>query len=177
MTSTYTSGPSANHRSINFNFQVNNENYTTPLDSSSGNGKDPQHLDKLVKQNAFLKDIISQIAPSIIPQGARRKRSATSVLPPRGRPEGLRPIRRPGGRYNGTKVVCARPSRRCYPRGPNQITTTKRPILPLPLLRAKHKPSDCVLNYFEKALRIFQGDQPSPNNWKFGGLSLKGKIH
>ena len=101
-----TQGPSANHGSINFNFHVNIENFTSPMGSNSGSKKDSQHLDQLIRQNHFLRTIINQIVPSVIPQGARRKRSAEETSTPRNPKWGKRPIRHPGGRYNGTRVLC-----------------------------------------------------------------------
>ena len=164
----HTSGPSANHGSINLNFHVNNENFTTPTGSTSEGGVDPQRLEKLMQHNAYLKGIIEQIAPSVITKGTRRKRSATRVFPPLGRSLGIRPP---------TRIACARSSQRCFPRGPNKIPTTKRPFTPYPLLRADHKPSDSVLDYFEKVLRIYRGNEIFSNSWKLGGIKRKGKIH
>ena len=91
-----TQGPSANHGSISFNFHVNNENFTSPLGNTS-KGSSNHQVDELTMQNDLLKKIISQIAPSIIPTGARRKRSIRS-----------RPWR--------TWRVCSRPSPLCPPK-------------------------------------------------------------
>ena len=151
-----TQGPSANHGSINFNFHVNNENFTSPMGSNSGQSKDSQHLEQLLKQNNFLKNLLSQISPGIGPMNARRKRSAEDASPPPKPKWGRRPVPR-GGPSNRTGVLCFRPSPRCYPRGPKHATTTSRPIFPLPLLGDGHKPSECVLNYFAKALQTFRG--------------------
>ena len=169
-----TQGPSANHGSINFNFHVNNENFTSPMGSNSGQARDSQHLKQLMKQNHFLKNILSQIALSIIPKESRRKRSTEEVPPSKNPRWGRRPIR-PGRQDNRTGVVCVRPSPRCYPRGPKHFTTTQRPIFPLPLLSHKHKPSECVLNYFAKALQTFRGSQPRTNNKILGIKNVLGK--
>ena len=171
-----TQGPSANHGSINFNFHVNNENFTSPMGSNSGSNRESQQLEQLIRQNDFLKNILSQIAPSVIPQEARRKRSTEETSSSRSPKESRRPIRRLGGCYNGTRVLCVRPSPRCPPRRPNHsTTTTARPIYPLPYLGTAHKPSECVLNYFEKALRTFRRAPPTTDKGKFNSLHIKGK--
>ena len=68
-----TQGPSANHGSISFNFHVNHENFSNPL-GKSAKGQAPHQFDELKKQNDLLKKIISQIAPSIIPTGAKKEK-------------------------------------------------------------------------------------------------------
>ena len=170
-----TQGPSANHGSINFNFHVNNENYTSPMGSTEGHAGNRQYLEQLMQQNRALKNILSQIAPSLMPQGERRKRS-TEDTPPSRRGEWHHLPRLTGGirgkRFNRT-VVCVRPSPNCPPRTPKHEKTTARPFVPLPLLGSEHKPSECVLRYFEKALSTYRGYQPHYyNNLKNG---IRGK--
>ena len=43
------------------------------------------------------------------------------------------------------------------------------------MLGTARKTSECVLNYFEKALRTFRGAQPTTDKGKFNGLHIKGK--
>ena len=171
-----TQGPSANHGSINFNFHVNNENFTSPMGSNSGQERDSKHIDQLMKPNNFWKNILSQIAPSIIPKGQRRKRSTEEVSPSRKPKWGRRP-HRPERLYNGMRVRtrCFRPSPICNPRGPKHRTTTERPNFPLPWLGVGHKPSEWVLNYFDKALGTFRGSQPRTNNKILGNKNILGK--
>ena len=192
-----TQGPSANHGSINFNFHVNNENFTSPMGSNAARDQNPKHLEELFKQNHFLKTIISQIAPSIIPEAAvqpsRQKRSLKEeadlnafllwgIRPPK-------PVKKSDGRRircfslssrceptttprsyvfvkkdsNGTETIhCYNSSLRRFQTGSDcspPTTTTPRPFLPLPLFEKKHHPGDCVLKYFERALRTFKKNE------------------
>ena len=170
-----TQGPSANHGSINFNFHVNNENFTSPTGSNEGQAQDPRHLEQLLKQNNFLKNLLSKFAPGIGPMDARRKRSTEEASSPRRPRWGIRSVPR-GKQSNRTGVVCFRPSPLCRPRGsPRSTTTTPRPIFPLPLLGDGHKPSECVLNYFSKALQTFRGSQPRSNDKNLGRRNVLGK--
>ena len=175
-----TQGPSANHGSINFNFHVNNENFTSPVGPNGARGQDPKHLDQLLKQNHFLKTIISQIAPSIIPEAAlqpsRRRRSAEEAVTTR-RPLVEQLPHKTARRYDGTQVKCSRPP--CFLRRTNHFrtTTTPRPYLPLPLLRKIQKPGDCVLDYFSGILKSFRGFESSPKPKKLVSKAFLGKIH
>ena len=170
-----TQGPSANHGSINFNFHVNNENFTSPMGSNEGQARDPEHLEQLLKQNNFLKNLLSKFAPGIGPMNARRKRS-TEEASPTPRPKWGRRLIPRGGHSNRTGVVCARPSPLCRPKRPTRFeTTTSRPIYPLPLLGDGHKPSECVLNYFAKTLRDFRGSPPRSNGKALGLSDILGK--
>ena len=168
-----TQGPSANHGSINFNFHVNNENFTSPMGLNSGQARNLDHVEQLMKQNNFLKSILSQIAPSILPEGSRRKRSVEEETTPR-TPLWKKPILRPGGRKKRPRIVCFRPSPLCPPRK-RLTTTTARPIFPLPLLSTKHKPSECVLNYFEKALQTFKVLRHNSDSKKLNNHNILGK--
>ncbi len=172
-----TQGPSANHGSINFNFHVNNENFTSPMGSNEGEARDPEHLEQLLKQNNFLKNLLSKFAPGIGPMNARRKRS-TEEASPTPRPKWRRRLIPRGGRSNRTRVVCARPSPLCRPKRPARFettTTTSRPIFPLPLLGVGRKPSDCVLDYFSKILQDFRGVPPRNNSKALGLNKVLGK--
>ena len=119
-----TQGPSANHGSISFNFHVNNENFSTPLGNKS-KGSSNQQADDLLQQNELLRQIIGKIAPSIIPTGARRKRS-------------IRP-RRPW-------VKCFRPSRLCPPRHFGLPYATPKPLVDGPPLRRFNASSHLLIN-------------------------------
>ena len=151
-----TQGPSANHGSINFNFHVNNENFTSPMGSREGPARDPQHLEQLLKQNNFLKNLLSKFAPEVGHLNARRKRSPeeeSTTQRPKWRKRPV-PIRR--GLSDKRTVRCFRPSPLCPPKR-QLTTTTERPRTPYPWLSNLHKPSDCVLKYFERVLRTFKG--------------------
>ena len=176
-----TQGPSANHGSINFNFHVNNDNFTSPVGLNNARGKDPEHLAQLMKQNNFLKTIISQIAPSIIPEAAvqasRHKRSTEEVTPPRRLQWKQLPYENER-KYKGPRVKCSRPSPLCSLRGTNRIrttTTTPRPFLPLPLLRKIQKPGDGVLDYFAGVLKAFRGFENSTKLKKLVTRAVLGK--
>ena len=155
-----TQGPSANHGSISFNFHVNNENFTSPLGNKS-KGSSNHQMDELTQQNELLKQIIGKIAPSIIPTGARKKRS-------------IRP-RRPW-------VRCFRPSRLCPPRHFGLFYATPKPLIdgpplglsnvssnplihrpPIPILRAKQEYSKRIAGllddyYFE----VYKEEKKNP---------------
>ena len=168
-----TQGPSANHGSINFNFHVNNENFTSPMGSDMEQSRDSEHLEQLMKQNNFLKNLLSKFAPGIGPMNARRKRSVEETSPTPKPKWGRRPVPR-GGWSARPDVRCARPP--CRPKRPTRFeTTTSRPIYPLPLLGDRHKPSDCVLDYFARMLRDFRGSQPRTNNKALGLSNVLGK--
>ena len=236
-----TQGPSANHGSINFNFHVNSENITSPTGSNAAHDRQSPQLKELFKQNHFLKTIISQIAPSIIPEAAvkssRLKRSLRNMTNLRSlRPRSARPpvlVRESddgkihcsgvfskckiipatprfvkkdndGFRCLGSSFGCGRTTTTpkpyvfvrkdsdgtetvyCYNRtlghfqngsacspftttttttafttttSTTATTTTPKPFLPLPLFEEKHRPGDCVLRYFEKALRTFKKNE------------------
>ena len=203
-----TQGPSANHGSINFNFHVNSENITSPTGSNAAHNDQSPQLKELFKQNHFLKTIISQIAPSIIPEAAvqpsRLKRSVKDeadlnaylvwgARPPRF----VKKVDDEKFRCRGSTFRCRRTTttpkpyvfvRRdsdgtettyCYNRTLGHFqtgsacspltttttttstttmttTTTSRPFLPHPLFEEKNRPGNCVLKYFEKALRTFR---------------------
>ena len=172
-----TQGPSANHGSINFNFHVNNENFTSPMGSNEGESRDPEHLEQLLKQNNFLKNLLSKFAPGIGPMNARRKRSVEETSST-SKPVWRKRLVPRGGHPERRGVVCARPSPRCRPKDWKRFTTTTttaRPIYPLPLLGGGRKPSDCVLDYFSKILRDFRGVPPRNNNKVLGLNKVLGK--
>ena len=177
-----TQGPSANHGSINFNFHVNNDNFTSPVGLNNVKGKESKHLDILLKQNNFLKTIISQIAPSIIPEAAvpasRRKRAAEEVTTPRSLRWTSIPYEKKK-RNPLPRIKCFRPSPLCSVRGgfnrQRTTTTTPRPFLPIPLLRKIQRPGDCVLNYFSDILKAFKGFENSSKLKKLVTRSVLGK--
>ena len=127
-----THGPSGNHGSISFNFNVNHENFSSPLGKTAIGARGQHQMDELLRQNDLLKQIIGRIAPSIIPSGTRTKRSI------RRRPW---TFPRRDGRPN-LGIRCFRPSPMCPPRGPfgGYPTTTQRPFAPpLSILRAEQE--------------------------------------
>ena len=150
-----TQGPSANHGSISFNFHVNHENFTNPL-GKPVKDKSIHQVDELMKQNDLLNQIISQIAPSIIPPGVRRKRSA-------------RPIRRPRPRRPWAR--CFRPSPLCpsRPFGLSNVTPSppinRAPINrpPLPILRAEQGYSGRIAGLLEKLyMETYKKEKKNP---------------
>ena len=144
------------------------------MGSKTGQALDSQHMEQLLKQNNFLKNLLSKIAPGIGPMNARRKRSTEEASPTR-RPKWKGRLVPRGGSSDRTGVVCARPSPICRPRGQKRSTTTPRPIYPPPLLGDGHKPSECVLNYFAKALQTSRGSQPRSNDKILGLSNILGK--
>ena len=145
------------------------------MGSNSEQARDSQHLEQLLKQNNFLKNLLGRIAPEIGSMNARRKRSTEEASSPR-RPKWKGRLTPRGGSSNRTGVLCFRPSPLCRPRGSTRFTTTTaRPIYPLPLLGDGHKPSECVLNYFAKALQTFRGPKPRSNDKVLGRSNILGK--
>ena len=124
-----TQGPSANHGSISFNFNVNPGNLSKPWGNTvtghqgqqGHQGHRGQPLDEVRRQNEMLKQIIGKIAPSIIAPETRTKRSAG--------PRRWFSIPRSGSYSHD--VRCFRPSPFCSPRGLSRVpptTTTPRPF-------------------------------------------------
>ena len=143
-----TQGPSADHGLISFNFHLNHENFSNPL-GKTPKGALNQQMEELTKQNDLLKKIISQIAPSIIPVGTRRKRSI-----------------RPGPRPRKPWRKCFRPSPLCPPRPFGITTTTSSPPIyrpPLPILRAEQESAGRIAGRLAKHyLARFRKEKANP---------------
>ena len=141
-----TQGPAANHGSISFNLNVNHENLTSSLGNLS-KGASNQPGGELMKQNELLRKIIGQIAPSIIPTGARKKRSLRS-----------RPWR--------TGRVCSRPSPLCPPRPFGLSNITPKPLIdrpPIPILRAKQEYAKRVAELLdEHYFEVYDKEKENP---------------
>ena len=161
----HSQGPATNHGSINFNLHLHQVNRS--VSSAKGPDLSGESPTKLTRQNEFLKDILSQIAPSIIPSERRKKRLARRV-----------PLQ--FARRNNTRRLCFRPSPSCPPRS---LPTTKSPIRTLPplhVLRAVMEPAGKIaerLSRFYLQLLMKDGVNPVPRQFqmalsKFYGLKI-----